>query len=98
MDLTHSQRQAIQNIKQCLEAEGSNLDKVVRRRIYINDTEQFRQVDSIWSLYFEEPYPVSTCVQIVGLAKEGALVEFEVDAEARNNKVVVDQINHPEIP
>jgi 2-iminobutanoate/2-iminopropanoate deaminase len=72
---------------------------VVRRRIYIIDMKEFRKVDEIWGKYFDEPYPVSTCVQVScrqrwgvgknadrvkigGLAKEGALVELEVVAEA----------------
>lgn len=74
--------QAINNIRACLEAAGSNLDKVVRRRIYIIDMREFRKVDRIWGEQLNEPFPVSTCVQIGGLAKEGALVELEVDAEA----------------
>ena len=40
----------------------------------------FRQVDAVWAEWFEEPFPVSTCVQVGGLAKEGALVELEVSA------------------
>jgi 2-iminobutanoate/2-iminopropanoate deaminase len=82
-----------------LEAAGSDLGKVVRRRIYIIDMKEFRKVDEVWGKWFEEPYPVSTCVQVSGclecfyvgwliglqigaLAKEGALVELEVVAEA----------------
>lgn len=75
-------KQAILNIKACLEAAGSSLDMVVRRRIYIIDMKQFRQVDRIWAEYLEEPFPVSTCVGVTALAKEGALVEIEVVAEA----------------
>ncbi|KAI4728264.1 hypothetical protein E4T49_03980 [Aureobasidium sp. EXF-10728] len=67
--------QAIKNIKACLEAANASLDKVVRRRIYIMDMKDFREVDRIWAEYFEAPFPVS------GLAKEGALVELEVVAE-----------------
>ncbi|KAK7187766.1 hypothetical protein DPSP01_010814 [Paraphaeosphaeria sporulosa] len=74
--------QAIKNINACLEAAGSSLDKVVRRRIYMIDIKEFRKVDAIWGEWFEEPWPVSTCVQISGLAKEGALVELEVVADA----------------
>jgi 2-iminobutanoate/2-iminopropanoate deaminase len=73
---------AIQNISACLSAAGSSLEKVVRRRIYIMDIEDFREVDRVWAEYFAEPFPVSTCVQVAGLAKEGALVELEVVAEA----------------
>ncbi|KAK5172672.1 uncharacterized protein LTR77_002792 [Saxophila tyrrhenica] len=75
-------KQAIINIRACLEAAGSSLDKVVRRRIYIIDMGEFRKVDGIWGEEVREPFPVSTCVQIGALAKEGALVELEVDAEA----------------
>ncbi|KAF7845807.1 hypothetical protein BT93_L0563 [Corymbia citriodora subsp. variegata] len=74
--------QSIKNIRACLEAAGSSLDKVLQRRIYIIDMKQFRAVDAVWAKWFKEPYPVSTCVQISALAKEGALVELEVVAEA----------------
>ena len=74
--------QAIDNIEACLEAAGSSLDKVVRRRIYIIKMEEFRIVDEIWGKRLSKPYPVSTCVGVTALAKEGALVELEVVAEA----------------
>lgn len=41
----------------------------------------FRTVDRIWGEWVKEPFPVSTCVQIVRLAKEAAKVEVEVVAE-----------------
>lgn len=74
-------KQIIQNIKACLESAGSGLDKVVSRRIYMIDMKELREVDRIWAEWFEEPFPVSTCVQVSGLAKEGARVEIEVVAE-----------------
>jgi 2-iminobutanoate/2-iminopropanoate deaminase len=39
---------------------------VVRRRIYIIDMKEFRKVDEVWGKWFEEPYPVSKCVQVSG--------------------------------
>ena len=42
---------------------------------------EFRKVDAVWARHFKEPYPVSTCVQVSGLAKEGARVELRVGAE-----------------
>lgn len=56
-----NQERAIMNIKACLEAAGSSLDKVVRRRIYIIDMKQFRKVDEIWGKWFSEPYPGKSC-------------------------------------
>ncbi|KAF2112290.1 endoribonuclease L-PSP [Lophiotrema nucula] len=58
---------SILNIKACLDAAGSSLDKVVRRRIFIIDMKEFRKVDAVWGKWFEEPYPVSTCVQVSAL-------------------------------
>jgi len=39
-------------------------------------------VDRIWGEWVKEPWPVSTCVQVVRLAKVDAKVEIEVVAEA----------------
>lgn len=72
--------QMMKNIQACLEAAGSSLDKVTRRRIYMIDMSEFRIVDRIWGEWVKEPFPVSTCVGVTALAKEGARVEIEVDA------------------
>ncbi|PIG69612.1 hypothetical protein AARAC_002749 [Aspergillus arachidicola] len=42
---------AILNIKACLEAAGSSLDKVLTRRIYIIPLEDFRKVTAVWDRY-----------------------------------------------
>ena len=70
--------QAIQNIASCLVAAGSSLEKITRRRIYMIDIKQVQDVDKIWAQWVSEPWPVSTCVGVTALAKEGALVELEV--------------------
>jgi len=79
-ELTSPQNQAIRNIKACLEAAGSSLDKIIGRRIYVVDMKQFGLVDGIWGRWVKDPYPVGTCVGVTGLRKEGALVEVEVVA------------------
>ncbi|KAF2095852.1 endoribonuclease L-PSP [Rhizodiscina lignyota] len=75
-------RQAIENIKACVEAAGSSLDKVLSRRLYMTERAEFRTVDAIWASYMKEPYPVSTLIGVTWLAKEGAVIEIEVVAEA----------------
>jgi 2-iminobutanoate/2-iminopropanoate deaminase len=45
----------MRNIRACLEAGGSSLEKVVRRRIYIIDIKQFREVDAIWAEWVGPP-------------------------------------------
>lgn len=74
-------KQIMRNIEACLEAAGSSLDKIISRRIYMVDMSEFRIVDRIWGEWIKEPYPVSTCIGVTALAKEGAKVEIEVVAE-----------------
>ncbi|TEY44885.1 hypothetical protein BOTCAL_0342g00090 [Botryotinia calthae] len=69
--------QIMRNLKAILEASGSGLDKVVQRRVFLVDI----IIDRIWGEWVKEPFPVSTCVQIVRLAKEAARLEIEVVAE-----------------
>ena len=54
----------MRNIQSCLQAANSGLDRIVRRRIYIIDIKQFREVDAIWAEWVGPPYTVSTCVQV----------------------------------
>ncbi|KAK4500904.1 hypothetical protein PRZ48_009096 [Zasmidium cellare] len=70
------------NIKTCLEAAGSSLDKVVLRRSYfLNIKKDVPIVARIWDKWAPGVKPVSTAVQVSGLAKEGAVIEIEVEAE-----------------
>ncbi|CAK4032905.1 Hypothetical predicted protein [Lecanosticta acicola] len=75
--------QAMRNIRTCLLAADSSMDKIVRRRLYFLDIKKdLKTVMDVWNRYVPKPGPVSTAMQISGLAKEGAFVEIEVDAEA----------------
>ncbi|GAB1739813.1 hypothetical protein NU219Hw_g4748t1 [Hortaea werneckii] len=74
--------QAMKNISSCLKAAGSEPSKIVRRRIYTLDMAYLPTIQEVTKRYLSEPWPVSTAVQVSGLAKKGALVEIEVIAEA----------------
>ncbi|KAK5094862.1 hypothetical protein LTR70_003825 [Exophiala xenobiotica] len=80
-DIGTQTKQAIANIKACLEAAGSSLDKVTSRRLFMTDRSEFRTVDALWGEAVGEPYPVSTLIGCSRLAKDGARVEIEVVAE-----------------
>jgi len=54
----------MKNIKACLEAAGSSMDKVVRRRIYTMSMDYLMTIQDVTARYFDEPYPVSTAVQV----------------------------------
>ncbi|ETN39854.1 uncharacterized protein HMPREF1541_06080 [Cyphellophora europaea CBS 101466] len=73
-------QQIMRNISACLAAEGSGLEKIVRRRVYLLDMADLKVVDRVWGEWVQAPFPVSTAVGVTGLAKEGARVEVEVEA------------------
>jgi len=54
----------MKNISACLRAAGSSTDKIVRRRIYTLDMAYLPQIQEITKKYLEEPWPVSTAVQV----------------------------------
>lgn len=71
----------MRNIARCLESAGTDLSKVVRRRLYFVDiAAHMGIVDEVWGRFVGEPHPASTAIQVGALAKEGALIEIEVTA------------------
>lgn len=63
--LTFMQDQAMKNIKTCLDAAGSGVEKIVRRRMYFMDIKNdIKTVMDVWDQYVPKPHPVSTAVQV----------------------------------
>lgn len=55
----------MRNIKTCLEAAGSSVEKIVRRRMYFMDIKQdLKTVMDVWDSYVPKPHPTSTAVQV----------------------------------
>jgi 2-iminobutanoate/2-iminopropanoate deaminase len=73
-------RQALQNLKNVLEAAGSSLSKVVKTTVFIKDMKDFQKINAIYSEYFSEPFPARSCVEVARLPKD-ALLEIEAVAE-----------------
>jgi enamine deaminase RidA (YjgF/YER057c/UK114 family) len=59
---------------------GSRLEDVVRSRIYVTDISLADQAARAHAKYFRDARPVSTLVQVNGLARPEQLVEIELDA------------------
>jgi 2-iminobutanoate/2-iminopropanoate deaminase len=71
-------RQALENVRLCLEAAGSSLANVVKVSAFLADLGEFEGYNAVYREYFDEPYPARTTVQ-VGLPA-GILVEIEAVA------------------
>ena len=72
-------RQALNNLKNVLEAAGSGLEHVVKALVFLKDMSDFPKMNAIYTEYFPENPPARSTVAVAGLPK-GALVEIEAVA------------------
>jgi 2-iminobutanoate/2-iminopropanoate deaminase len=68
-------RQALENVRTCLEAVGCSMDDVVKVNAYLVDLGDFAGYNEVYVEFFAAPYPARTSVQ-AGLPA-GVLVEIE---------------------
>jgi 2-iminobutanoate/2-iminopropanoate deaminase len=78
-DVESQARQALTNLKNVLDAAGTNLDKVVKTTVFLRDMADFPKMNAIYSEFFSATLPARSTVAVAGLPK-GALVEIEVTA------------------
>jgi 2-iminobutanoate/2-iminopropanoate deaminase len=71
-------REALENVRTCLEAAGCTMDDVVKVNAYLVDLGDFPGYNEVYKEFFDEPYPARTSVQ-AGLPA-GVLVEIEAVA------------------
>lgn len=71
--------QAIKNLKELLESEGSSLDRVVKTTVFLTDMAGFPMMNEIYAAAFGEHKPARSTVAVAALPK-GALFEIEAIA------------------
>lgn len=72
--------QVFTNLKNLLEAAGTNIAKTIKTTVFIQNMDDFAKVNQIYEAYFSEPYPARSCVEVSKLPK-GVLIEVEAIAE-----------------
>ena len=72
-------RQALTNLKACLDAAGSSLDNVVKTTVFLTDLNHFAEVNRVYGEFFTASYPARSCIQVAALPKN-APVEIEAIA------------------
>ena len=72
-------RQSIENISAILEEAGSDISKVLKTTIYLQDLNDFAKVNEVYAEYFGKTAPARACVQVAALPK-GAKIEIEAVA------------------
>ncbi len=74
-------RQALTNIRSTLQANGSDMDKVVKCLVMLADIDEWGAMNEVYRTFFSAPYPARSAFGASGLAI-GARVEIECMATA----------------
>lgn len=75
-------QQALDHMREALEAAGSSLDRVVKCTVFLADMSDFQRFNAVYRSYFPGHLPARSGVEVQALAL-GARVEVECIALAR---------------
>ena len=78
-DIASQTRQSLTNIKNILEAAGTDMSSVVKTTVLLADISDFAAMNEVYGQFFAEPYPGRAAFQVAAVPK-GALVEIEAVA------------------
>jgi len=73
-------RQVLNNLKNIIEAAGSNMNKVVKTNVYLTDLSNFAEVNEVYSEFFPSDPPARAAIQVSKLPLD-ADIEIESIAE-----------------
>ena len=71
--------QAFLNMKNLLEAAGTDISQVVKTTVFIKEMNDFGAINEVYAKYFTEPCPSRSCVEVARLPKD---VMLEIEAIA----------------
>jgi 2-iminobutanoate/2-iminopropanoate deaminase len=79
-NITNETKRVLDNVKAILTAAGLGMNDIAKTTIYLDDLNQFKTVNDIYTSYFGAgPYPARETVEVSALPK-GAHVEISVIA------------------
>ena len=84
-DFVAQMQQALQNIRDIVEAAGGQVTDIVRLTWYVVDKDEYlarqREVGQAYRKVFGRHFPAMSLLVIKGLVEEGALLEIEATAK-----------------
>ena len=75
--ITEQTRQVLENLKAVLGEAGANLAQVIKTTVFLQDMNDFAEMNAVYAGYFQEPYPARSTVQVARLPRD-VRVEIEV--------------------
>lgn len=82
-DIKQQVEQVFANIKQVVMAAGATMDDVVKLTVFLTDLTAITVVNEAINVYFNQPYPARTSIQVSALPKNAA-VEIEAVLVKKN--------------
>lgn len=76
-------RQSLLNIKAILEENHSNMNRIIKTTVYLEDIADFKSFDAVYKTFFDGNYPSRTAFE-VGKLPMNAKIEIEVMAACIN--------------
>ena len=73
-------RRALKNVERALERADSEIEDVVRTRMYVTDVDEMEGIARAHSEFFDDVRPVTTLVEVERLAAPEMKVEVDVTA------------------
>ncbi|MDK7754013.1 MULTISPECIES: RidA family protein [Staphylococcus] len=81
-DVKAQTKQVLENVKVVLDEAGSDIDSVIKATIFIDDMNEFQNINEVYGEYFAKHQPARSCVEVARLPKD-VKVEIEVIAEVK---------------
>ncbi len=69
----------LENLGAILRASGMNFENVVKTTVFLTDLNEFTAMNDVYKIYFAEPFPARSTIQVAALPR-GARVEIEAVA------------------
>ena len=78
-DIATQTRQSLENVKAILEEEGLTMQNVLKVTVFLDDIENFEDMNAAYKEYFQDNPPARSAVEVANLPK-GVGVEIEAIA------------------
>ena len=78
-EIEEETEQTLKNISAILQADGLNLENVIKTTVYLSDLNHFARMNQVYEKYFSKNKPARACVQVAALPK-GAKIEIDAIA------------------
>ncbi|MCG1004187.1 MULTISPECIES: Rid family detoxifying hydrolase [Halobacterium] len=76
-------RQSLENVKAILEAEGLTMQDVLKVSVFLDDIDDFDEMNEAYKEYFQDNPPARSALEVSALPK-GAAIEIEAVAAQRD--------------